>query len=135
MVDLVSRVNAVFRRDALPQVFASLACATIESGKGAVEIVNAGHPPPLVIRRESVEQMVERAVSGFGQLDILCCIAGVVSNHAFMDLPQADWNKIIEVNLTGVYLCGQAAAKQMVKQGKGGKIVNMASTNGLVGEA
>ena len=59
LVDLVSRVNTVFRRDALPQVFASLACASIEDGKGSAEIVNAGHPPPLVVRRDSVEQMAK----------------------------------------------------------------------------
>lgn len=59
LVDLVSRVNAVFRRDALPQVFASVACACIEEGKGAVEIVNAGHPPPLVVRLNSVEQLAK----------------------------------------------------------------------------
>jgi len=56
-VDLVSRVNAVFRRDGLPQVFASVVTASIEPGKGTARIVNAGHPPPLIIRRDAVEQM------------------------------------------------------------------------------
>ncbi len=57
LVDLMSRVNAVFRRDGLPQVFASVVSASIEPGKGTVRIVNAGHPPPLIIRHDAVEQM------------------------------------------------------------------------------
>ncbi len=85
--------------------------------------------------RESVEQMVARTVQEFGRVDILCSIAGVVMNDAFLDLPEEHWDRVLAVNLKGVYLCGQVVARQMVKQGSGGKIVNMASTNGLVGEA
>lgn len=83
----------------------------------------------------SVDAMIARAVQEFGRIDILCSIAGIVHNDAFLDLPQDHWDRTLAVNLTGVFLCGQAAARQMVKQGGGGKIVNMASTNGLVGEA
>lgn len=54
---LVSRVNSVFRRDGIPQVFASVLCVGIEPGAGGVRIVNAGHPPPLIIRRDGVVQM------------------------------------------------------------------------------
>jgi sigma-B regulation protein RsbU (phosphoserine phosphatase) len=57
LVDLMSRVNTVFRRDALPQVFASVVSAIIEPGGGVVRIVNAGHPPPLIVRHDAVEQM------------------------------------------------------------------------------
>ncbi len=57
LVDLVSRVNAVFRRDSLPQVFASVVSASIEPRSGTVRIVNAGHLPPLIIRHHGVEQM------------------------------------------------------------------------------
>jgi phosphoserine phosphatase RsbU/P len=57
LVDLVSRVNAVFRRDSLRQIFASVICAGIEPRNGAVRIVNAGHPPPIVIRAAGIEQL------------------------------------------------------------------------------
>jgi len=83
----------------------------------------------------SVEAMIARAVQEFGRVDILCSIAGIVVNDPFLDMPEEHWDRTLAVNLKGVFLCGQAAARQMVKQGGGGKIVNMASTNGLVGEA
>jgi phosphoserine phosphatase RsbU/P len=57
LVDLVFRVNTVFRRDALPQVFASLVSASIEPGEGTVRLVNAGHPPPIVIRHDTVDTL------------------------------------------------------------------------------
>jgi serine phosphatase RsbU (regulator of sigma subunit) len=57
LADLLSRVNTVFRRDGLPQVFASVVSAIIEPGSGTVRIVNAGHPPPLIIRHDDVEQL------------------------------------------------------------------------------
>lgn len=82
----------------------------------------------------SVYGMIERTVNEFGRVDILCSIAGVVHNDAFLELPEDHWERTLAVNLKGVYLCGQAAARQMVKQGGGGKIVNMASTNGIVAE-
>ncbi len=56
LVDLFARVNSVFRRDALPQVFASVVSAVIEPSSGTIRMVNAGHPPPLVIRQSGVEQ-------------------------------------------------------------------------------
>lgn len=85
--------------------------------------------------RDSVDALVARTVAEFGRVDILCSIAGIVLNDPFLDLSEDHWDRVLAVNLKGVYLCGQAAARQMVKQGSGGKIVNMASTNGLVGEA
>lgn len=85
--------------------------------------------------RKSVQDMVERAVEEFGHVDILCSIAGVVYNDLIVDMPEEHWDAILDVNLKGVFLCGQAVARQMIKQGTGGRIVNMSSTNGLVGEA
>lgn len=88
-----------------------------------------------VSRRESVAAMVARAVETYGQIDILCAIAGIAGGVPFLELDDARWNRMLDVNLTGVFLCGQLVARQMVRQGTGGKIVNMSSTNGLVGEA
>lgn len=107
--------------------------------KVAAEIRAAGgRALPLAVdvrASQSVEQMVAQTVAEFGRVDILCSIAGIVRNDPFLDLPEENWDAVLAVNLKGVYLCGQHAARQMVKQGGGGKIVNMASTNGLVGEA
>ncbi|HTY58256.1 MAG TPA: PP2C family protein-serine/threonine phosphatase [Bacteroidota bacterium] len=68
LVDLVSRVNAVFRRDSLRQIFASVICAGIGPGSGVVRIVNAGHPPPILIRPGGIEQM-EKAGPALGLMD------------------------------------------------------------------
>jgi NAD(P)-dependent dehydrogenase (short-subunit alcohol dehydrogenase family) len=88
-----------------------------------------------VSQRESVEALVARAVEKYQRIDVLCAIAGIAGGIPFLEMDDARWNRMLAVNLTGVFLCGQIVARQMVQQGTGGKIVNMSSTNGLVGEA
>jgi NAD(P)-dependent dehydrogenase (short-subunit alcohol dehydrogenase family) len=112
----------------------------IENAEKVVEEIRAGDGRAFAVQvdvraRDSVEAMVARTVQELGRVDILCSIAGIVLNDPFLELPEEHWERVLAVNLKGVYLCGQVAARQMVKQGGGGKIVNMASTNGLVGEA
>ncbi len=87
-----------------------------------------------VTQRGDVEQTVARAVDEFGQLDIMAAIAGIATEHDFVDITDEDWHRITDVNLHGVFLCDQVAARQMVKQGNGGRIINMSSVNGLMGE-
>jgi glucose 1-dehydrogenase len=74
-----------------------------------------------------VNDLVEKTVSAFGKLDILVNNAGIEKKFPFVDFPFEEWQKIIAVNLTGGFLCAQAAAKQMIKQGSGGRIVNISS--------
>jgi NAD(P)-dependent dehydrogenase (short-subunit alcohol dehydrogenase family) len=85
--------------------------------------------------RESVKALFERTVAEFGRVDILAAIAGIAGGATFVDLPEESWDQVLAVNLKGVFLCGQEAARQMIAQGTGGRIINMSSTNGLVGEA
>lgn len=85
--------------------------------------------------RESVAAMVARTVAEYGRVDILCAIAGIAGAIPFLEISDEKWDRMLAVNLKGVFLCGQEVARQMIKQGTGGKIVNMSSTNGLVGEA
>lgn len=84
--------------------------------------------------RRSVDALFACTVGEFGRVDILAAIAGVSPMAAFVELPEEDWDQTLSVNLKGVFLCGQAAARRMIAQGNGGRIVNMSSTNGLVGE-
>jgi len=78
----------------------------------------------------SINAMVEKAVAEFGRLDIIVNNAGVTRYAYVMDLTEADWDRIHRVNAKGVFFCLQRAAKQMIDQGTGGRIINMASISG-----
>ena len=79
-----------------------------------------------VSKKSQVETMVRNVIDKFGQIDIFFNNAGIVVVQNFLDIKEEDWDRIMEVNLKGVFLCGQAIAREMVKQKKG-KIINTAS--------
>ena len=85
-----------------------------------------------VSRKDQVEAVIGAAVNEFGRLDILVANAGIVHAADFLELEEADFDRVLAVNLKGVFLAGQAAARQMVKQGGGGAIVNMSSVNAVM---
>lgn len=72
---------------------------------------------------------VDRLLDG---IDVLINNAGISIRHRFLDLSPAEWSQVLAVNLNGVFIMGQLAAKRMVKAGSG-VIINMGSTNGMVG--
>ena len=80
----------------------------------------------------AVEQLVAATVSQFGRIDILINNAGISWGAPTETMSLADWNKVMETNLTGTFLCAQAAGRVMLKQ-ESGKIINMASVAGLRG--
>ena len=82
---------------------------------------------------EQVEAMVEKTVAYFGRVDILVNNAGISTMDYFVDIKESDWNKTMDVNAKGVYLCTQAVAKVLQSQGEGGKIINIASQAGKNG--
>jgi NAD(P)-dependent dehydrogenase (short-subunit alcohol dehydrogenase family) len=81
----------------------------------------------------SVEEMMKGIVTRLGRLDILVNNAGVGGNTPFLETTLENWNRIISINLTGAFIVAQACAKQMVAQGRGGKIINIASLSGQRG--
>ena len=81
---------------------------------------------------DDVRAMVDRAKTEFGRVDILVNNAGRAWVAPAASMAAEDWRKVIEVNLTGAFLCAQAAGNVMIAQG-GGKIINIASTAGLGG--
>ncbi len=87
-----------------------------------------------VAQRDEVEAMVNEVLRRHGRIDVLCNIAGIAPPAPFLETTVENWNATIDVNLKGVFLCSQIAARAMVAAGVRGNIVNMASTNGLVGE-
>jgi len=86
-----------------------------------------------VAAKDQVQEMVRSVVKQFGQLDIGVNNAGIAILGADEDIDQASWDKVIAVNLTGMFLCAQAEAQQMIKQSPtGGKIINMASMSATI---
>jgi glucose 1-dehydrogenase len=76
---------------------------------------------------DQVNGLVQQTLAAFGRLDIFVNNAGIEKKFAFVDYPFDEWQKIIAVNLTGAFLCSQAAARQMIAQGAGGRIINISS--------
>jgi len=87
--------------------------------------------PTDVSQKDSVERMVGKTIDKFGGIDILINNAGIMNRNPLLDLQEEEWDKVIDTNLKGYFLCAQTAAKQMVKQG-GGRIVNIASIRSLL---
>src|SRR3954454_21011414 len=87
-----------------------------------------------VTSRASAERMVEQTLAAFGRVDILCNNAGITLNQPTVEMDEAIWDKVLAVNLKGVFLCAQAVARQMIAAGNGGKIINTGSISGLVAE-
>jgi glucose 1-dehydrogenase len=77
--------------------------------------------------RAGVDAAVAAAVRDFGRLDVLLDCVGVSQTTGFLEIGSDDWERIIAVNLTGMFHLGQAAARQMVRQGGGGSIINVTS--------
>lgn len=104
----------------------------------AAEIINNGGKAWAcavdVSARAEVEALAQTVFARHSRIDVLCNIAGIAPPAPFLETNDEDWQRTIDVNLKGVFLCMQVVARLMVKQGGGGAIVNMASTNGLVGE-
>ena len=79
-----------------------------------------------VTRTDQVDQMVRKVVEPFGRIDIFFNNAGIIRVQNFLDVTETEWDQVIDVNLKGVFLCGQAVAKHMVEH-QCGKIINTAS--------
>jgi glucose 1-dehydrogenase len=78
---------------------------------------------------QEVQNLIDSAVREFGGLDIVINNAGIERKYPFVDYPVEEARKILEVNLIGPFLVAQTAAKQMIKQGNGGRIINVSSVH------
>jgi 3-oxoacyl-[acyl-carrier protein] reductase len=86
-----------------------------------------------VSQKEEVDNMIKSVIEKWGRIDILVNNAGICQFKPFLELTEEEWDKTLDINLKGYFLCAQAAAKEMVKQKKGA-IVNIASiASGQVG--
>ena len=82
-----------------------------------------------ISKLDEVNNLIDAAVKNFGKLDIVVNNAGVEKKVAFVDYPLEELQKILAVNLVGPFLVAQAAARQMIKQGQGGRILNISSVH------
>lgn len=115
--------------------------ALAASGAQVVAADRVAFEPPVpgvqglsldVTRRDDVIRCVDETVARLGRLDILVNVAGVVSMGSAETLAEAEWDRVIDINLKGTFLCCQAAIGHMKKNG-GGRIVNMGSVIGKNG--
>jgi 3-oxoacyl-[acyl-carrier protein] reductase len=110
-------VNYLDDREAAQRVAGEVRSA---GGKSAVI-------PGDVARAESAHALVEAAVRDLGGLDVLINNAGVYPRVPFLEMREADWDHVLDVNLKGTFFCAQAAARAMIAGGRRGAIINLAS--------
>jgi NAD(P)-dependent dehydrogenase (short-subunit alcohol dehydrogenase family) len=87
-----------------------------------------------VSREAEVARLAAAADAALGGVDVLANNAGTSRRAPFLEITAADWDRIIAVNLRGMFLVAQAVTAQMARRGTGGVVVNMSSTNGIAGE-
>ncbi|WP_437616482.1 2-dehydro-3-deoxy-D-gluconate 5-dehydrogenase KduD [Erwinia sp. V71] len=76
---------------------------------------------------DTVLALLERALAEFGHIDILVNNAGIIRRQDAIDFSEKDWDDVMDLNIKAVFFISQAVAKQFIKQGNGGKIINIAS--------
>lgn len=107
------------------------------AGQTATQISNAGGVAEAfqvnVQNRDECAAMVERAVELWGRLDIQVSNAGIVDREPFLEMTDDLFDRVLKTNFYGTFFCGQHAARQMVLQGDGGRIVHTASNSGVFG--
>lgn len=125
-----------------------LACAELFAAEGATVVIadindedgeaaaaridgNARYIQTDVGDAAQARRLVDQTLAWFGRLDVLINNAGIIKTADFLEISEADFDAVLRVNLKGVFLVGQAAARAMVAQGKGA-IVNMSSANAVV---
>jgi NAD(P)-dependent dehydrogenase (short-subunit alcohol dehydrogenase family) len=118
----------------------SSGCGTARTGRQeTIELIRAAGGDGLFVKTDvskasEVETLVQKAVEKFGRLDVAFNNAGIEGVLApIVRQSEEDWDRTIDINLKGVWLCLKYEIRQMLKQGGGGAIVNMSSITGLVG--
>ncbi len=129
--------RAMVRRFAEEGAAVVAADINLDAARETIEGLAGGNALALacnVADSASVAAAMAAVVERFGRLDVLVNNAGVGSVDAFLDTPDEHWQRVIGVNLTGVFLCSREAARLMHQSGEGGVIVNLSSTAAISGE-
>lgn len=108
-------------------------------GEETIELVRAAGGGGLFVKSDvskagEVDELMQKTVEKYGRLDVAFNNAGIEGNwQPITEQSEEDWDRVIDINLKGVWLCLKHEIRQMLKQGGGGAIVNMASVAGLMG--
>ncbi|ADB62705.1 short-chain dehydrogenase/reductase SDR (plasmid) [Haloterrigena turkmenica DSM 5511] len=86
-----------------------------------------------VSNEADVEEAVDQAIEEFGRIDFLANNAGIFTLSEAVEMSEAEWDRVLDTNLKGVWLCAKHVGKHMIERGDGGKIINTSSGYGLVG--
>lgn len=84
--------------------------------------------------KSHVDRLIDGIVEQWGKIDIVVNNAGICEVSSFLDITEEQWDRHMNINLKGAFLVSQRAAKEMVKQGSGGSIIQMSSVNGIQAE-
>jgi glucose 1-dehydrogenase len=122
-----------FAAEGATVVIADVAAA---AGAAVAQAIEADGGKALFVETDvgkaaDVQRLISRTLDAFGRLDVLINNAGIIKTADFLEISEADFDAVLRVNLKGVFLVGQAAARVMARQGRGA-IVNMSSTNAVV---
>ena len=110
-------------------------------GKETIDLIRAAGGEGIFVKTDvaktaDVQALVQKTVEKFGRLDIAFNNAGIEGNWIpIAEQSEEDWDRTIDINLKGVWLCLKYEIQQMLKQGTGGAIVNMSSVSGFIGSA
>ena len=100
--------------------------------KAPTEAMDALFVEVDVSTKESAEHLVSTTVKRYGSIDVLVNNAGITDAADFLDLAEEDFDRVLRFNLKGMFLCGQAVAREMVRAKTAGCIINMSSVNAVL---
>lgn len=131
-----SGLGVVFA-EALAEAGASVVCSglNIDALEGTAARIREGGHEAIAIAADvtdeaAVTSMIEQTVAQLGKVDILVNNAGIATAGPPEEMSLRDWQQVVDVNLTGVFLCSQIAARKMIAAGSGGSIINIGSILG-----
>ncbi|KAG8690754.1 hypothetical protein FRC11_009313 [Ceratobasidium sp. 423] len=110
-----------------------------EQGLAAAKKISTNTGKPVIFMagdvsiERDVDALVERAVEEFGGLDVMIANAGVLTVNSLMDTTLSEWNLNMNVNALGILYCYRSAARQMIKQGRGGRLIGASTVCAIKG--